>query len=110
MMSKKRLRYPLYAALFSCASVVLATSRIATAEQLQIPQPNAQAHSSAQPWNVAVPNKGMSKANVESNFGSPDSKAGPTGSPPIYYWEYAEFTVYFESDYVIHTVRKYKPQ
>lgn len=61
-------------------------------------------------WSGKTPSRGMNKAAVESEFGAPDSKMGPNGNPPIYYWEYPDFTVYFESDMVLHTVIKHRPK
>lgn len=54
----------------------------------------------------SLPRRGITKAAVEAEFGTPNSSHGPNGEPPIYYWEYPDFTVYFEGDYVIHTVIK----
>ncbi|VUD68825.1 hypothetical protein TDB9533_04184 [Thalassocella blandensis] len=61
-------------------------------------------------WSGKTPSRGMNKAAVEGEFGAPDSKVGPNGNPPIYYWEYPDFTVYFESDMVLHTVIKHRPK
>ncbi|MFL0809150.1 MAG: hypothetical protein K6L76_01930 [Agarilytica sp.] len=61
---------------------------------------------STQAYHGALPSRGLSKDQVEQQFGSPDSKNGPSGQPPIYFWEYPNFTVYFESDYVLHAVLK----
>ena len=58
--------------------------------------------------NVDMPARGISKDAVISKYGEPDSTDGPTGDPPIYYWEYPDFTVYFEHEHVIHTVNKRK--
>ena len=52
------------------------------------------------------PTRGMTKARVESKFGSPTSKVAAVGDPPISRWEYPEYVVYFEYDHVIHAVRK----
>lgn len=54
------------------------------------------------------PLRGLTKAQVEHRFGSPVSRHGPTGDPAIYFWEYKGFTVYFENNYVLHTVSKTK--
>lgn len=54
---------------------------------------------------AAVPKRGMSKAAVKKMFGEPTKQVGPTGKPPISRWVYPEFTVYFESGWVIHTVQ-----
>ncbi len=57
-------------------------------------------------WRGDMPARGATKARVEAQFGAPTSVEGPNGEPPIYFWEYPHFTVYFESDYVIHAVVK----
>ena len=59
-------------------------------------------------WGVETPRHGTSKADVESRFGAPSSKRGPIGDPPIYTWDYGNFSVYFESDRVIHSVVKHQ--
>lgn len=50
------------------------------------------------------PKSGMTKAQVESHFGAPEKVNGPIGDPPITTWKYADFSVYFEYDKVIHSV------
>ncbi|UZE97944.1 hypothetical protein [Alkalimarinus alittae] len=50
------------------------------------------------------PKVGMSMDTVTSFFGNPTTISGPTGKPAIYQWKYADFTVYFEGEYVIHSV------
>lgn len=57
---------------------------------------------------VVKPARGLSSRAVEAEFGQPVSRHGPVGDPPIYYWEYETFTVYFEDSYVIHAVSKLK--
>jgi hypothetical protein len=52
------------------------------------------------------PSRGMTQANVESEYGSPSSVNAPVGDPPITRWEYASFVVFFEYDKVIHAVVK----
>ena len=52
------------------------------------------------------PARGASMARVERNFGAPLSKKGAVGDPPIASWEYADFTVFFEYDRVLHSVEK----
>jgi hypothetical protein len=51
------------------------------------------------------PNRGMSMATVESRWGSPSTKRGAIGDPPITRWEYPSFVVYFEYRNVIHAVK-----
>lgn len=52
----------------------------------------------------ARPARGVTMASVEASFGAPDRREGPVGDPPITRWDYADFTVYFEHDRVIHAV------
>lgn len=50
------------------------------------------------------PKRGQSMKQVELKFGKA-TKIHPTkGNPPITRWDYPEFSVYFESKFVIHTV------
>lgn len=51
------------------------------------------------------PNRGMSMKTVESRWGSPSTKRGAVGDPPITRWEYPSFVVYFEYRNVIHAVK-----
>lgn len=53
---------------------------------------------------IEMPARGMTMSEVESRFGTPREKLEPAGDPPITRWVYADYTVYFESRYVIHTV------
>ena len=73
------------------------------AEEVRIPVGHQTNEAQAR---IQMPGRGMNKNQVEAQFGSPDSRHGPNGTPAIYYWEYPDYTVYFESDYVIHSVLK----
>jgi hypothetical protein len=53
---------------------------------------------------VATPSRGMTMNEVSNKFGAPTSKIPAVGNPPISRWEYPGFVVYFEHDYVIHSV------
>ncbi len=53
---------------------------------------------------MAVPANGTSMADVEAQLGSPGSKQGPVGDPPITQWVYDRWSVYFEFDKVLFTV------
>jgi hypothetical protein len=55
-------------------------------------------------YSVQLPGRGMSKEMVLKTFGKPLAKTNAVGKPPISSWTYTMFTVYFESDYVIHAV------
>jgi len=83
------------------ASVALSSGAIA--EQVRVP-----VGEQADVGSVAKPSRGISARSVESQFGAPLSRHGPVGDPAIYFWEYDQFTVYFEDSYVIHAVSKLK--
>ena len=51
-----------------------------------------------------APTRGMTKATVEKRYGEPLKKNPPVGKPPISSWEYPGYIVYFEGQYVLHTV------
>lgn len=51
---------------------------------------------------IQYPDRGISKVDVESQFGQPEMIEGPVGKPPITRWLYPEFTVVFEYDLVLH--------
>ncbi len=52
------------------------------------------------------PTRGMSMDRVEARFGTPVNRMAAVGEPPISRWEYPDFTVYFEYQFVIHAVQK----
>ena len=54
---------------------------------------------------TAKPRRGMEMSHVESQFGFPVQNMTPAGTPPIARWIYKDFTVYFERQYVIHSVQ-----
>jgi hypothetical protein len=56
------------------------------------------------PSDIATPTRGMTMQQVSSKFGAPTAKIPAVGKPPISRWKYPGFVVYFESDYVIHSV------
>jgi hypothetical protein len=53
---------------------------------------------------VSTPARGMSMNQVASKFGEPTTKVPAVGKPPISRWDYPGFVVYFDHQYVIHTV------
>lgn len=57
---------------------------------------------------VEPPVKGELKSVVEKLFGAPNEKKAAVGEPPISRWVYNDFTVYFEKDRVIHSVKRKK--
>jgi hypothetical protein len=57
-----------------------------------------------------LPHKGQSKRSVLERFGLADEEHKPVGQPPITRWDYREFSVYFEYDHVINSVRHHRPR
>ena len=57
-----------------------------------------------QKQSIAKPKQGMTKAQVKDKFGQPGERKHAVGEPPISSWVYDDFTVYFEHEYVIHSV------
>ena len=56
-----------------------------------------------------LPQRGMTMAQVEHQFGAPARKLDTRGGdspkhPPIHRWEYNNYIVYFERNHVIHSV------
>ncbi len=60
----------------------------------------------AQPTAAERPARGKSMASVEARFGAPATRSNAIGQPPITRWDYADFTVFFEFDHVVHSVRR----
>ncbi|MBA1149550.1 hypothetical protein H0Z60_21125 [Ectothiorhodospiraceae bacterium WFHF3C12] len=52
------------------------------------------------------PERGMTMERVREAFGTPQTRQGAVGEPPITRWQYESFTVYFEHDRVIHAVAR----
>jgi hypothetical protein len=50
------------------------------------------------------PARGMSQEQVIDLYGEPMARTDAVGEPPISSWNYTGFTVFFEHQYVIHTV------
>lgn len=53
---------------------------------------------------VSRPERGMTMEQVLQTWGEPQQRVGPVGEPPISHWIYPDFVVYFESNYVLHSV------
>ncbi len=50
------------------------------------------------------PARGMSQIQVVDAFGEPRLKVPAVGDPPISRWDYGSYSVYFEGNYVLHSV------
>ena len=55
-------------------------------------------------YSIQLPGRGMSMEMVQKRFGEAKEKFSAVGEPPISKWVYKDFTVYFESEFVIHAV------
>lgn len=53
-----------------------------------------------------MPERGTSMDTVRARLGSPERRVGPVGEPPITRWVYDRFTVFFEHDRVLHSVKR----
>ncbi|MFN2165533.1 MAG: phosphodiesterase [Anaerolineae bacterium] len=53
---------------------------------------------------MQLPDNGLSKAEVEARFGTPETRHQPVGDPPITRWDYDRYSVYFEYDLVLFSV------
>lgn len=78
-------------------SITLATALLLTAAA-------ARAAPAADPVTVTAPARASAMSTVEQAFGKPDKILPAVGDPPITRWIYPDFTVYFERQYVIHSV------
>ncbi len=98
------LRYRLNLALILLAA---AGQAAADGDVMQMP-PAAPPAAEHQEIQMDLPVKGMSMHQVEAKFGAPQEKIPAVGEPPISRWVYPDYTVYFERQYVLHTVLKRK--
>ncbi len=56
-----------------------------------------------------LPVRGMSQTQTLQKYGEPQKKIPATGTPPIEKWIYTDFSVIFERQWVIHSV-KHRPE
>ena len=56
---------------------------------------------------VSLPKRGTSTSQVQRQHGEPATRHNAVGQPPITRWDYAGFSVYFEYDHVVHSVRQH---
>ncbi len=78
-------------------AIILMLPIAATADTLQLPRYGD--------GDAAIPWRGMSMSAVERRFGSPQRKLPAVGEPPITRWVYGDYKVFFEHQFVIHSVR-----
>ena len=76
------------------------------AEEINLPTPEPEAEVESSEFSVKLPGRGMSMEMVQNRFGEAVEKFSAVGEPPITKWAYKNFSVYFESEFVIHAVVK----
>lgn len=86
------------------AGLLILASSMAHGDTLQMPV--AEESRDATVTTMDMPVRGLSMQQVESRYGSPLEKLSAVGEPPITRWIYADYTVYFEHQLVIHSVAK----
>jgi hypothetical protein len=53
---------------------------------------------------VERPGRGQSMDAVQARYGQPVNRHAAVGQPPITRWDYADFSVFFEHNLVVHAV------
>ncbi|MDH5601951.1 MAG: hypothetical protein OEY78_11695 [Gammaproteobacteria bacterium] len=93
--------------------LLLGLSTNLSAEELDMPPvPESEAETpvteatapGATEYSVQLPGRGMTMETVQNRFGQALETYPAVGEPPISKWVYKDFTVYFESEFVIHAV------
>ncbi len=51
-----------------------------------------------------LPARGQSQSGVRSRHGEPNQRHPTVGDPPITRWDYSDFSVVFEGEYVLHSI------
>ena len=87
-------------------SAGLMASSATYAEVIQIPV----ASQANDLQSVPRPERGSSKEQVLAEYGDAVNIIDSVGQPPISRWEYQDFYVVFESNFVIHSVLKHRPK
>src|SRR5690606_11825210 len=59
---------------------------------------------------LSLPPQAASTDAVIRRYGEPVTRHAAIGDPPISRWDYAGFSVYFERDKVVHSVRQHLRQ
>ncbi len=98
-MTSRALSKALYKAVRYCIALSFVCAFSVQADVIKMPSQSPQVVTSD-----SAPVRGMSKHQVESSFGAPQAISGPVGEPAIYRWDYANYSVFFEKNYVIHSV------
>ncbi|TDQ40263.1 phosphodiesterase [Thiopseudomonas denitrificans] len=84
---------------------LLSASTAALADTLKIPLGQQSGQTAA-----GLPQRGQSQTSVLRAHGEPARRHASVGQPPITRWDYPGFSVYFEYDHVINSVRQHQGQ
>ncbi|MGD9843180.1 MAG: hypothetical protein AB7F79_06840 [Steroidobacteraceae bacterium] len=91
--------------LVNTVTAVLATFATLACASAWSEEVNLPANTSSEaPVAVTTPARGVSMSQVEARFGAPTQRNGAIGNPPITRWDYPNFSVFFEYQYVVHSV------
>ena len=80
--------------------LIFGLSGYISAEEINLPTPETEVSE----FTIKLPGRGMSMEMVQNRFGEASERFSAVGEPPITKWVYKNFTVYFESEFVIHAV------
>lgn len=89
----------------TCGITLILACALCQAEVIKIPIGQQNTDSA-----ITLPKHGQTKSAILERFGEPAERTSAIGEPPISHWVYQGFTVYFESNRVIHAVRKFVPK
>ena len=95
---------PKFKNLLLVAGVALAASCLLSNNYASLQAETLVIKDTGQFYSSQKPQKGMSKAQVRKKFGEPVQTYPAVGQPPITRWKFADFTVYFEHNHVVHAV------
>ena len=82
--------------------IILCFSLALVAEQVTVP-----IGEQTRAYELQLPDRSMTKKIVRQTFGEPVEIEPEVGMPPISVWQYEDFAVYFEQNWVLHAVVKH---
>lgn len=94
---------------FLLGGSLLALSFQASADVLEMPGTAADTTVIDAPAPI-LPRRGISKTQVEAQYGPPITRHPAVGDPPITRWDYQGFSVFFEYQHVLHAVIPDEPK
>jgi len=83
----------------AACSTTIGMAQEQTTQPTQPTQPSTTA-----PMPTERPSRGSTMESVRAKFGAPSQESPAVGNPPISRWDYPGYSVFFESDKVLHTV------